>query len=78
MVTISLPETRYARFTHRGKVGQVDLTVSYIYSSWLLRSGMRHTYGADLEFYGPRYHPESDQSEIDYAIPIAENSPRTR
>ena len=71
MVHVQLPATRYARFTHRGPVGAVDRTVNYIYSSWLARSGMRHTYGADIEHYGPDYDPESEQSVIRYAIPVA-------
>jgi AraC family transcriptional regulator len=74
MVLVQLPAARYARFTHKGEVAQVDLTVSYIYSSWLARSGMRHTYGADLELYDARYHPESELSEIDYAIPVERSS----
>jgi AraC family transcriptional regulator len=62
--------SRYAKFAHRGEVQKVDQTVNYIYSSWLARSGMRHTYAADLEFYGPQYHPDSEQSVIHYAIPV--------
>ncbi len=48
MDTLCLPAARYARFTHRGRVQELDRTVNYIYSSWLARAGMRHTYGADL------------------------------
>ena len=36
----------------------------------LLQSGMRHTYGANIEFYGADYHPESADSIIHYAIPV--------
>jgi AraC family transcriptional regulator len=78
MVRVRVPPARYARFTHVGKVAHVDKTVNYIYSSWLARSGMRHTYGADLEFYDARYHPESDASVIRYAIPVAPDAPRAR
>ena len=70
MVILDLPATRYARFAHRGHVTQVDKTVSYIYSSWLLRSGMLHTYGCDLEIYDDRYLPDSNDSLIHYAIPV--------
>ena len=34
-----------------------------------LLSGKRHTYEADLEFYGPRYQPDSDASVVEYAFP---------
>ncbi len=70
MVGIRLPASKYALFTHRGPVGGLDRTVDYIYSSWLARSGLRHTYGADIESYGPDYRPDSDESVVRYAIPV--------
>lgn len=70
MVSIELPAATYAKFTHKGNVKNINATVNYIYSSWLLQSGMRHTYGADLEFYGAEYHPLSDASVMHYAIPV--------
>jgi AraC family transcriptional regulator len=48
----------------------VDITVNYIYSSWLLGSGKKHTGGPDLEIYGAEYQMESEQSAFRYAIPI--------
>lgn len=71
MLAVDIPSARYAKFMHRGRVKEVDRTVNYIYSSWLARSGFRHTYGADLEFYDARYEPDSEHSVIHYAIPIA-------
>lgn len=70
MVRLEVPRTRYARFAHRGRVANLDHTVNYIYASWLLRSGMRHTYGCDLEIYGAEYRPDSDASLVHYAIPV--------
>ena len=70
MVSIEIPAATYAKFTHKGKVKNIDNTVNYIYSSWLLQSGMRHSYGADIEFYGTDYHPESAESVMHYAIPV--------
>lgn len=70
MISIEIPAATYAKFTHKGAVKNINNTVNYIYSSWLLQSGMRHTYGADLEIYGADYHPVSDQSVIHYAIPV--------
>lgn len=70
MVSLEIPATTYAKFTHKGEVKNINNTVNYIYSSWLLQSGMRHTYGADLEFYSKDYHPVSDQSIMHYAIPV--------
>jgi AraC family transcriptional regulator len=70
LLDLRVPSARYARFAHRGQVAAINMTVNYIYSSWLLRSNMRHTYGCDLEFYGDEYIPDSDQSVIYYAIPV--------
>ncbi len=70
MASVRVPASRYARFTHQGQPRELDTTVNYVYSSWLARSGARHTYGPDLEFYGADYVPESDRSIIRYAIPI--------
>jgi AraC family transcriptional regulator len=71
MVRFELPEARYATFRHRGHLRQLDQTVTYIYSSWLARSGLRHTCGPDIVVYGPGYHHESANSEVLYAIPVA-------
>ena len=71
MVRFELPEARYATFRHRGHLRQLDQTVTYIYSSWLARSGLRHTCGPDIEVYCPGYHQESANSEVLYAIPVA-------
>ena len=69
MVSVTIPAATYAQFIHRGEVKKIDQTVNYIYSSWLLQSGKRHTYGADLEIYGVDYAPDGNGS-IGYAIPI--------
>lgn len=71
MVQFHLPSGRYAKFAHRGHMQRLDQTVNYIYSSWIARSGMRHTYGADVEFYGAGYQQDSEDSVIHYAIPVA-------
>ncbi len=71
MVSMEVPASTYARFTHRGPAQNVDATVNYIYSSWLLSAGRSHTLGPDLEIYGAQYHPTSENSVMQYAIPIA-------
>jgi len=70
MVSIDIPLSNYAKFTHRGEVKYVDNTVNYIYSSWLLKSGKSHTSGIDLEVYDHQYDPVSENSVMYYAIPI--------
>lgn len=71
MVALEIPGATYARFEHRGPVQQLDHTVSYAYSTWLAQSGYRHTYAADLELYGAAYQPNSADSVLHYAMPIA-------
>jgi AraC family transcriptional regulator len=71
MVRYDLPAATYARFTHRGPAADIDLTVNYVYSTWLARSGRRHTYGPDLEIYGEGYHPTDPASVMGYAIPVS-------
>lgn len=70
MTAFRVPAATYAEFTHRGLPKELNLTVSYIYASWLLASDMRHTYGPDLELYGADYVPNSCDSVIRYAIPV--------
>lgn len=70
MVRRELSEGEYAVFEHRGPVRELDHTVSYAYSTWLLNSGRKHSGGADLEIYGNEYHPTSHDSVISYAMPL--------
>lgn len=70
MVAVDLPEAQYAVFTHCGRPEQLDHTVNFVYSSWLLRSGFRHTGCADVEIYDERWKPGSDASVMEYAIPV--------
>jgi AraC family transcriptional regulator len=71
MVRFYVPTATYARFTHRGPATGMDRTVDYVYSTWLLRSGMRHTGGPDLEIYRPDHDGTDPANEVGYAIPVA-------
>jgi len=70
MVSIVIPLSNYAKFTHKGSAKNIDNTVNYIYGSWLLKSGVNHTSGPDLELYDRQYDPVSKNSVMYYAIPI--------
>jgi AraC-like DNA-binding protein/predicted transcriptional regulator YdeE len=70
MTALTMPATTYAEFTHRGLPMELNQTVNYIYGSWLLSSGVQHTYGPDLELYDADYIPDSRDSKIRYAIPV--------
>lgn len=79
MIGISIPKTTYAKFRHKGQPLEVNNTVNYIYSSWLMQSGKQHQYRhssqADIEIYGEEYIPNSNESVIYYAIPIKKIEP---
>ena len=70
MVSLWIPATSYACFTHKGKPDQLNATVDYIYSNWLMHTEYRHSYGPDLEIYGRDYEAESADSVMHYAIPL--------
>ncbi|NQZ30089.1 MAG: AraC family transcriptional regulator [Oceanospirillaceae bacterium] len=70
MISLEIPQSTYAKFVHKGKVTNINNTINYIYSSWLLQSNRRHSYAADIEIYGSEFIPDSDQSVTHYAIPI--------
>jgi len=70
LVEFDIPAGLYAVFEHRGYAQAIDKTVDYIYSTWLARSGHRHTWGADLELYGPQWNATGEDSVMHYAIPL--------
>lgn len=70
MCAVEVPGGRYAVFEHRGYAKHLDKTVDYIYATWLVRSGFRHTWGPDLEIYGPQWSADSPESVTHYAVPI--------
>ena len=74
MISMTIPKTTYAKFRHKGKPMQVNNTVNYVYSSWLMQSGKQHDYhhshSADIETYSDEYIPDSNESVIYYSIPI--------
>jgi AraC-like DNA-binding protein/predicted transcriptional regulator YdeE len=75
MVSVELPPAQYAKFAHKGPLDRLDQTLNYVYSSWLLTSGMRHTSGCDVELYDERFVPNSESSLIHYAIPVTPGDP---
>lgn len=70
MTVFEVSAGNYAIFCHRGPANQLDHTVNYAYSTWLTRSGQRHTGGQDLEIFGPDYDPTSSDSVLYYGIPV--------
>ena len=70
MTAMTIPPGRYAVFTHNGAVHKIGLTMSYIYGSWLPKSGEKLREAADLEMYDCRHDPDSDEFTLDVYIPV--------
>lgn len=66
----TVPAGHYAVFTHRGKLDKLEMTMSFIYGSWLPKSGEALREAPDLEIYDERFKLNSDDSEVDLYIPI--------
>lgn len=73
MVRWEIPATQYARFTHRGPIGQFPQTLQYVYGSWFPRSNFEPT-GIELEIYDERFSPHGEDSELDYLVAIQNRS----
>lgn len=66
----SVSSGKYAIFTHKGKLDQLEYTLRYIYGPWLLKSKAQLRNEPDLEIYDQRFNPDSEDSEFDICIPI--------
>lgn len=66
------PAGRYALFTHKGHIHRIGETINYVYAAWLPRAGFERGKSFDLERYDHRFTPDSDQSEFDYLVPLAD------
>lgn len=70
MVAKEIPGGRYAVFIHKGKLDNLEQTMSYIYGSWLPKSGEELRDAPDLEVYGPRFKFGDEGSELEIFIPV--------
>ncbi|MEO0606222.1 MAG: AraC family transcriptional regulator [Myxococcota bacterium] len=71
MVVDAVPAGTWAVFEHRGPPEGLDNTVNFVYSTWLPNNrSWRHSYGPDLEIYGPGWEPSGEGSVMHYAIPV--------
>lgn len=70
MTAMTIPAGNYAVFTHKGEVEKINLTMKYIYGSWLPKSGKKLRDAPDIEVYDERFKPDSEDSELDIYIPI--------
>lgn len=72
MIARTVPEGKYAVFTHRGSIANIQMSYDYIWGTWFARSGHLINERDDFERYDEQrfkgvYHPET---EVDIYIPI--------
>ena len=67
----TIPEGRWAVFTHKGGVETLPKTFDYIYGPWALKGSETILEADDMEYYDSRFKPQDpSKSEIDIYIPI--------
>jgi len=67
LVLKSIPAAWYAKFVHKGLLIDLNLTLDYIYLTWLPKSGKRLSHPLELEDYGPSFR-FSNTEELETAI----------
>ncbi|HOT76529.1 MAG TPA: AraC family transcriptional regulator [Candidatus Wallbacteria bacterium] len=71
MVCKTIPEQKYAVFTHRGPLYNLRQTYDYIYKTWIPTSGYQMAFKDDFELYDGRFKGIDDPgSEFDIYVPI--------
>jgi AraC family transcriptional regulator len=72
LVTKIVPASTYARFIHKGPWATRQLTLDYIYQTWLPKSGQRLSSSLEIEYYGQDFQEAlSAESETKIYIPLA-------
>ena len=67
----TLPPQRYARFVHKGATRDRDLTLDYVYHTWLPKSGYSPCPPFIVEHYGQGYHAAcAKEGETEIYVPI--------
>lgn len=73
MVTRTIPDHKYAMFTHKGELSNLPQTYNYIYSEWFPKSGYDVADKFEFELYDKRFDLEDQKnSEFDIYLPIKE------
>ena len=70
MVQHTITAGTFAVFTHRGPIAKIADTCWDIYRDWLPQSDYEHAGTADVELYDERVCAESDESEMEYWVPL--------
>jgi AraC family transcriptional regulator len=70
LVVKAIPPLKCARFTHKGSRGDLQLTLDYIYQTWLPKSGERLAYPLEIACYGQGMGAAWRDAELEVYIPI--------
>ncbi|CAN5664737.1 hypothetical protein BH10BAC5_BH10BAC5_28740 [soil metagenome] len=71
MVTVDIPEGKYAMFTYKGNIMKISTIYNYIFGEWVKKTDMKPDNDRnDFELYDERFKGEEDDSELDIYIPI--------
>jgi AraC family transcriptional regulator len=76
MVSYTVPAATFAVFTHRGPIQAIGDTCSEIYRVWLPQSDYQQAEVADVELYDHRFCCDSDESEMEYWLPVIPKASR--
>lgn len=71
---LSIPKQTYAVLTHVGTVTALAESVRWLLLEWLPQSNYQAIDGYELEVYPPNYQIYSDESQMEYWLPIEPNS----
>ncbi|WP_141504302.1 GyrI-like domain-containing protein [Paenibacillus luteus] len=69
MISHTVPENKYAAYTHQGPESELTSSYNYLYSQWMSETGNAPK-DYDFEIWDERYKPESFTNEIDLFIAI--------
>lgn len=70
MTSWVVPEATYAVFVHKGSLDTLSDTIGWIYEEWLPEADWVHAEAGDVELYDERFHPTSEDSELEYWISV--------
>jgi AraC family transcriptional regulator len=71
LVQKEIPALTCARFTHKGPVRDLPLTLDYVYHTWLPKSGRHLAQPLVIEHYGQGYRGvDHDEFEVEIYLPI--------
>ena len=73
--TVSIPESTFAVFTHKGPTAEIEQTYDRIYGSWIPGSGNTPTMDLDILVVNERFKDQDENSEVDIWIPIQNQRP---